>query len=313
MPPSALVVSLLALAVAGAGNWFWPETLPDYFALVWLLALIPPFLLAYYRGWEGAALALAAGMILLIGVEVGGSFLADRQVRWWVVGGVIFVLILVSLGAGLTADKFHRRTTQALELAYADPLTGLPNRRILDLFFKKEFAAARRGGALSIAIFDVDRFKHYNDSRGHSAGDEVLRLVGRILSRNTRAMNLSGRQGGDEFLALLPGERAMGAVHFAERVRAELAQTDLARSEEISVSGGVASYDPAMATPTELLDAADRALYAAKETGGNRIVANAERTDRQEFAGEDVLLLAGDGAVVEATRERGVAEGRPAS
>ena len=75
----------------------FPEQLENYFALLWLLALVPPFLLAYYKGWEGATLALAIGMILLVGVEVGGSYLADREVRWWVVTGVIVVLITVSL------------------------------------------------------------------------------------------------------------------------------------------------------------------------------------------------------------------------
>lgn len=291
VPHSALLLSLLALAVAAAGNFFWPDRLPDYFALLWLLALIPPFLLAYYRGWEGAALALAAGMILLVGVEVGGSYLADRQVRWWIVGAVIVVLITVSLGAGSIADRLHRRTSAALELAYADPLTGLPNRRILDLFFAKEFATAQRGGALSVALFDIDGFKPYNDSKGHSAGDEVLRVVSRVLSSTTRAMNASGRQGGDEFLTLLPGERAIGAYHFAERVREEVERDRLAREEQITVSGGVAAFDPTMAQPRDLLDAADRALYAAKRLGGNRIVVNAEHQSPVEFAGERVLLL----------------------
>lgn len=312
MPLSALLVSVLALAVAAAGNWFWPERLPDYFALLWLLALIPPFLLAYYRGWEGAALALAVGMVLLIGVEVGGSFLTDRSVRWWIVGGVIFVLILVSLGAGFTAEKLHRQTTEALELAYADALTGLPNRRILDLFFRKEFAAAQRGGALSIAVFDIDGFKGYNDTRGHSAGDDALRLVGRVLSRNTRAMNLSGRLGGDEFLSLLPGERAAGAARFAERVRRDLASAELARQERITVSAGVAGYHPALSTTKALLDAADRALYAAKRSGGNATVVNAEHAAPGEFEGEEVTMLDAEGGLHPAERPEDAVEGWPA-
>lgn len=305
---SALLVSVLALGAAAAGNWFWPERLPDYFALLWLLALIPPFLLAYYRGWEGAALAVAAGMVLLIGVEVGGSFLGERSVRWWIVGGVIVVLILVSLGAGLSADRLHRQTNEALELAYADPLTGLPNRRILDLFFHKEFAAAERGGALTIVLFDVDGFKRYNDTRGHSAGDDVLRLVGDSLAGNTRAMNLSGRQGGDEFLALLPGERAMGAVHFAERVRDTVADAPRARDEGISVSAGVAAYDPTMRAPKDLVDAADRALYAAKRLGGDRVVVNADHLAPEEFAGQRVSVLDGTGEVRETPGTIEVAE-----
>lgn len=310
---SALLVSVLALVVAGAGNWFWPERLPDYFALLWLLALIPPFLLAYYRGWEGAALALAAGMVLLIGVEVGGSYLTDRSVRWWTVGGVIVVLLLVSMGVGFIAERLHRETNEALELAYADPLTELPNRRILDLFLHKEFAAAERGGALSIALFDIDDFKRYNDTRGHLAGDEVLQLVGGTLIENTRAANLSGRQGGDEFLALLPGERAMGAARFAERVREAVADAPRARKENVSVSAGVAAYDPTMSTPKDLLDAADRALYAGKRLGGDRVVVNAEHCAPEEFAGERVLVLDGSGEVRETPGVRDLARGGSAT
>ncbi|MFQ5678293.1 MAG: GGDEF domain-containing protein [Gemmatimonadota bacterium] len=277
VPTSALLISMLALGVAAAGNLYWPERLPDSFALLWLLALIPPFLLAYYRGWEGAALALAAGMILLVGVEVGGSYLNDRQVRWWIVSGVIVVLITVSLGAGFIAERLHRQTSEALDLAYADPLTGLPNRRILDMFLHQGFAAAQRGTPFCVVLFDIDGFKGYNDTRGHSAGDEALRLVARTLRANTRAMNTSGRQGGDEFLSLLPGAEATGALVFAERVRSDVADTQLAKEHDITVSGGVAFFDPVMQGAKELLDAADRALYAAKSLGGNRIVLNGER------------------------------------
>lgn len=277
VPVSALVVSVLALVIAGAVNFLWPAVIPEYSALLWLLALIPPFLLAYYRGWEGAALALAAGMVLLIGVEVGGSLLTDRAIRWWIVGGVILVLILVSLGAGLISEKHRRRTSEALHLAYADALTGLPNRRILDMFLWKEFAAARRGASLAIVLFDIDGFKRYNDERGHSAGDEILRLVARVLNHNTRAEDLSGRLAGDEFLALLLGQGVEGAMCFADRICAGLKEARLAREAGVTLSAGVAVFDPSMTAPEKLLDAADRALYAVKNLGGDRVVVNAEK------------------------------------
>lgn len=297
VPVSALLVSILALGVAAGVNFFLPETVPDYFGLLWLLALIPPFLLAYYRGWNGAALALAAGMVLIIGVEVGGSYLHDRQVRWWIVSGVIVVLISVSLGAGAIAERLHRQTTEALGLAYADSLTGLPNRRILDMFLQKTFAAAQRGGSSSIALFDIDGFKGYNDTRGHSAGDEALKLVAQALRANTRAMNTSGRQGGDEFLSLLPDEGVLGCLMFAERVRADVAEAKLAQEQGITISGGVAAFEPSMKEPKELLDAADRALYAAKSLGGNRIVVNGEEISLEEFASPGALVLDGEGRV----------------
>lgn len=299
VPLSALLISILALAIASFVNLFWIESLPEYFALLWVLALIPPFLLAYYRGWEGAALALAAGMILLIGVEVGGSVLTERDIRWWILGGVIVVLILVSLGAGLVTDRLHKRETDALQLAYADPLTGLPNRRILDLFLNKEFAAAQRGAPLSVVTFDIDGFKDFNDARGHTAGDDALRLVGVVLASNTRAMNTSGRLGGDEFLALLPGEPAAGARVFAERVREAVSQATLDRAHDITVSVGVAEYRSEMTTPKELLEAADRALYAAKGEGGDCVVVNGE-AELADVVPPGTLLLDPSGEVATA-------------
>lgn len=272
VPPSALLVSVLALGVAATGNFLWPERLPDVFALLWLLALIPPFLLAYYKGWEGAALALAAGMLLLIGVEVGGSYLADREIRWWVVSGVIVVLIAVSLGAGVITERLHRQASDALDLAFSDALTGLPNRRVLDLFLQKAFSAARRGGELSLVLFDLDDFKRLNDTRGHTAGDEALRAIARVLAANTRASDVSGRLGGDEFLTILPGATASAALAFAERVTHELRIAADDRAEGVTLSIGVASYRPEMQDLQELIDAADQALYQAKASGRGRAI-----------------------------------------
>lgn len=311
VPGSVLAISLLALAIAGAVNLLWPDALPQYSALMWLLALIPPFLLAYYRGWEGAALALAGGMVLLIGVEIGGSYLTDRAIRWWVVGGGIVLLIVVSLGAGTIANSLHRQTSDALRLAYADSLTGLPNRRILGIFLSQHFAAAQRGAELSMALFDIDGFKELNDRRGHSAGDEALLLVGRVLDQHTRSMNISGRHGGDEFLALLPGEPATGAYRYAERVRLAIADLELAHADRLSVSCGVASFRPSVSDPKQLLDAADRALYAAKKLGGNRVVANAAGVEPGTET--PMLVLEEDGEVRKRDGATTIGPGRPST
>jgi diguanylate cyclase (GGDEF)-like protein len=303
VPLSALLVSILALAIASFVNLVWIEQLPNYFALLWVLALIPPFLLAYYRGWEGAALALAAGMILLIGVEVGGSYLTERDVRWYILSGVITGLILVSLGAGVVTERLHKREKDALQLAYEDALTGLPNRRILDLFLGKEFAAAQRGAPLAVVALDIDGFKSFNDTQGHAAGDDALRLVGAALDTNTRAMNTSGRMGGDEFLSLLSGETAAGAYYFAERVRKTVAGATVRKEQHVTVSIGIAEYEPQMADIRGLLEAADRALYASKRLGGDRVVVNGESGLVYVKAG--MLVLGSDGEV---RREQGAEE-----
>jgi diguanylate cyclase (GGDEF)-like protein len=176
------------------------------------------------------------------------------------------------------SDRLHRQAYQALNLAHSDPLTGLPNRRILELFLEKNFQAAKRGRQLSIALFDVDDFKHHNDTGGHSAGDEVLRLIARILNLNTRGADLSGRMGGDEFLAVLGDEDSSGALAFADRILRQL--SSMGEDQKVGLSVGIATCDESMASWDDLLKAADVALYAAKESGGGRAVIHAPAEPR---------------------------------
>ncbi|MFQ5745681.1 MAG: GGDEF domain-containing protein [Gemmatimonadota bacterium] len=271
VPPRALAISVLALLVAGLASLVWPESLELYSSLVWLLALIPCFLLAYHKGWGGAAIGLAGGMALLIGLDAVTVATTGRGVDWRVSGAIAVVLIAVSSGVGIVSELLRREKERALELAYVDPLTGLPNRRVLDYFLGKNFAAARRGQYLSLVLFDADGFKEYNDRHGHRAGDDVLRLIADILARNTRANNVSSRYGGDEFLTLLASEDGGGALVFAERIRAAVAKANLPLGDRLTLSAGIATYDPAMNSMGDLLDAADKALYRAKIGLGNRI------------------------------------------
>ncbi|HEX6938632.1 MAG TPA: sensor domain-containing diguanylate cyclase [Longimicrobiales bacterium] len=154
---------------------------------------------------------------------------------------------------------------QVHALSMTDPLTGLANRRQLERELTREFAAARRGRRLVLVLFDLDGFKTYNDRHGHLAGDEVLRVFGRVLAVETRAMNLAVRYGGDEFLALLTDSDLDGAHVFVERVQ-ERFRDAVAKlgGGELAVSAGVAPYDPTMGSPEDLIAAADRVLYEVK-------------------------------------------------
>lgn len=273
VPPRALLISILALAVAGLSG-FKLGTPAQYFGgLVWVLALIPPFLLAYYRGWAGAAIALAGGMALFMVVEVVVVSITGREIAWPFIALTTITMILVSLGAGALSESLLRQRAQALYLAYGDPLTGLPNRRVLSFSLHKFFAAAQRGRALTVVMLDVDNFKDYNETHGHQAGDEALCAIGSILDRNTRLMNVSGRFGGDEFLALLPGESEAGAMLFASRIREAVEATRMPQGGRCTLSAGIASFEEWMRRQRDLIEAADEALYASKRRGGNQTVA----------------------------------------
>jgi diguanylate cyclase (GGDEF)-like protein len=237
--------------------------------LLWLLALVPAFLLAYYRGWRGVATALAMGMVGLTLSNIG-ALLLGRTPGDGLVIALIVVLLAVSLGVGFLSDLLHEARAQAERLALTDDLTGLANRRQARMVLEREFAAAQRGRSLSVVMFDLDRFKDYNDRHGHRAGDGAVRAFGDALARCTRLMDLSARYGGEEFLSVLSSSGIDGAQAFAERVRLAFAAHP-ENGHGLTVSAGLASYAPTMRSVDDLVVAADTAMYAAKRGGRDRI------------------------------------------
>jgi diguanylate cyclase (GGDEF)-like protein/PAS domain S-box-containing protein len=150
-------------------------------------------------------------------------------------------------------------------LARHDALTGLPNRRTLDEQVPREMSRARRHGlSLSLAIVDIDHFKAYNDGHGHLAGDELLRQCARAWDGELRGSDTIVRYGGEEFLVLLPDTEAEPALEILERLRT-------ATPGGQTCSAGIAVWD-FDGDIDELILAADRALYVAKEGGRDRVV-----------------------------------------
>ncbi len=155
-------------------------------------------------------------------------------------------------------------------MSLTDPLTGLPNRRHLELHLSQELAAARRGRKLSVVLFDLDNFKQYNDTLGHLAGDEVLSAVGDVLAGETRAMNLVARYGGDEFLAVLSDTSVEGARQHADRVAARVAKHPSLGPAGITLSAGVAGFDDRTSSIAELIQAADEDMYRSKASKNSK-------------------------------------------
>lgn len=270
VPARALIYSAVALAGAAWGAVSEPGFLAGYDALLWMLALVPAFLLSYYRGWRGAMYAIGVGMVVLTIVAAIAEPLLGLQVNWVLLFVSVALFVGVGLGLGGLSELLQRERSHALVLAYSDPLTGLPNRRLVEFELEREFSAAQRGRPLTVVLFDLDGFKAYNEGYGHRSGDGALQKIAALLDRNTRKMNLTARHGGDEFVSLLSGEKAVGAQVFAERTRIAVADLPLSNGLKFTVSAGIAAYDPSMRNPGDLIDAADRALGKAKALGGNR-------------------------------------------
>jgi diguanylate cyclase (GGDEF)-like protein len=155
-------------------------------------------------------------------------------------------------------------------LASQDPLTGLLNRRaLMNAFHRERLRALRNRSSITLVICDIDRFKQVNDSYGHGAGDDVIRLVARELQRSSRGSDVVARIGGDEFLVVLPESKSAGAVAFVKRVQKGIQDRNEMCDVPISVSFGIAEMD--LAKPEETAIAmADAALYAAKHEGRDR-------------------------------------------
>jgi len=181
-------------------------------------------------------------------------------------------------------------------LVTIDALTGIANRRHFDRVLDREVRRARREQLpLSLIFLDLDEFKHFNDTYGHSHGDEVLRRVARTLDESfRRGGDLVARYGGEEFAVILPGVDAHRAGLYAERLRRRIWRMAISvgpsqAGERITISGGVAALSPG--TPGRhdtaadaLLRAADQALYKAKCQGRNRIAMSAPATSTGERA-----------------------------
>ncbi|NKI35635.1 GGDEF domain-containing protein [Wenzhouxiangella sp. XN79A] len=177
------------------------------------------------------------------------------------------------VGEGNIEAEYH---SELHEHSIRDALTGLFNRRHAMAVLATETARAQRNAnhRLSVALLDIDFFKPINDEHGHLAGDRVLRQLGERILARIRGGDTAARIGGEEFLVVMPDSGPDDALELAESLRRAVEERpfDLGASDQrITISGGVAVWQPGMDGTSDLLRAADHRLYAAKESGRNRI------------------------------------------
>ena len=188
--------------------------------------------------------------------------------------------LVARVGVGRRMIELHRqieaKNRQLEELALTDPLTGLPNRRAIDIWANRQFsAAARHDFPIWVVMADLDHFKRINDTFGHDAGDEVLKGFSQELKANTRQSNICGRLGGEEFLLILTHVDRKQAEIPIERVRQHFQMQEFSfegKIAKVTASFGVAGFrGSAPSEFSSLLSRADSALYAAKSKGRNRV------------------------------------------
>lgn len=212
-------------------------------------------------------------------IAAGGDDFLIKPVSQIVLGAKMRAMQrLLQMRASMVAltRKLDSTNKELRRISTSDALTGIANRRVFDESIASEWRRARRHASpLALLMCDVDHFKHYNDTYGHRAGDECLRQVAAVLDRHAeRASDIAARYGGEEFAVILPETTLEGALIVAERICESIADLAIPHAASsrgtITLSIGIAVTTPASENlPDELILAADRALYRAKDEGRN--------------------------------------------
>jgi diguanylate cyclase (GGDEF)-like protein len=209
--------------------------------------------------------------------STNGTFVNDQPVRERALKDGDQVRIGRAMLKFLTSDNVEAQYHEEIyRLMTVDGLTQLYNRRFFTESLEREFARSRRyGHPFVLVLLDIDHFKQINDRYGHQAGDTVLRKIGALLGTNIRTNDLAARIGGEEFALILPNTRGLGGHALAEKLRRIVAGETFVHGDDqvlATISLGVAEFSSKLEHSEALIKLADERLYAAKNSGRNRVL-----------------------------------------
>jgi diguanylate cyclase (GGDEF)-like protein len=254
-----------------------------YTETIWFISLLPTFIFAYFFGKKGGIVSVLLSIKVLFLSQLVDYFSFWTVPLTW---QIAFTNVVLGFGIGLLAEKLRQKQA-ALELAIAelnekrkelyhlafyDPLTHLPNRRLFDKYADEFLHYAKEANTVfSIMFLDLDGFKEVNDTLGHEAGDLLLKTVSQRLKECVRSNDIVARVAGDEFIILLPGVSHEQATKIAERVIETLQTPIVIGNSPVSVttSIGISSYPIDGNEVKMLVKKADIAMYQAKRSGKN--------------------------------------------
>jgi diguanylate cyclase (GGDEF)-like protein len=221
----------------------------------------------------GLAAVASLGYLVAVSVPGNGPITSNTVA---IVGINLTALVLLAYVAMVIAREQRRARDAAIRLSTIDSLTGLYNRSFFFAAVDREIArSARSNRGFCLLMMDLDELKPINDKYGHYFGDQVLRGVGEVVRNGVRRIDTAARYGGDEFVALLPETDTTGAHVLAEKVRVGVTELDISVAGvriEASMSVGVVSFPEDGRTSDELMISADKAMYASKRSGKNRVM-----------------------------------------
>ena len=254
--------------------------------------VFPPLLFYLTDLKTGTAVLLFCYLVAVIVFQfpdlplVSAQYDADFKIRFFAALTFESIFCFVLEASRLNARKELMDLAKAHQhAAQTDELTGLSNRRDMQHRLNDEYSRYQRSGHhFSIALIDLDFFKHINDDYGHDAGDQVLREFSQLMQSVIRQADVASRWGGEEFLILLPDTSLLQALTLAERLRLKTSRHEFTFAGEslpVTISAGVCSIAKT-GSINELLKQADLHLYSAKETGRNRIAPRVRTTEETE-------------------------------
>ena len=267
---------ILSLLVFFSGGFESPVAVLFIFYI-----MVAPFLIQRKKAFRSTLIAIILVVVIYFSKE--GLVVSTKGLTFMIAFSII-LLFAFFISAYLSGNlKENEQKIQGLlqktrELSVTDGLTGLYNQSYFFLQLKLQLEKSKRyHSTFSLIMFDLDHFKNYNDSNGHVKGSEALHRVGELMKKVFRSTDILAKYGGDEFVIILPNSDKVGAFLAADRLR-EIVDTETFEGEEhqplggLTLSLGVASYPDHGQSVEEILNRADKALYAAKKTGRNKTV-----------------------------------------
>ena len=258
------LVALVLVALTGVLDYLTGTELK-----LGILYAVPVVLVAWRRSFPSAALVAAAGAIMATAADwYGGKVFSHLYLRLW--GGAMDMIVMLAL-----AWAFHalsEAVRRERRLARTDALTTVANRRgFMEALRSEADRALRYGRPFTVLYMDVDGFKDANDRLGHSEGDTLLRLVGRVMAGEVRATDTVARLGGDEFGVLLPETDGPASAAVAGKIHASLTAAAARSRFPVTFSIGVLTCDRGGVSVDEVMRGADALLYQAKAEGKDTI------------------------------------------
>ena len=272
---SSIIIFLFTVALVIIDTTI-SEYARSHYPFIWSLSLIPIIMIMnMYPKWK---VIIGAGVFysfLKYTTEFGQKINPDNsEINALILGSLINWSITLTIG--YFVNKSYKLFLKVEELTITDSLTGIYNRRYLELFMNKSIPIYKRtNSSLVFMMLDIDHFKKVNDTYGHQCGDEALRHTSSIISNNVRNFDVFVRFGGEEFAVILPNTEVAEGLIIAERIREAVEKSEFIHKKErihFTISIGVSFYNGD--TAEEIIEKADNALYKAKEDGRNQIAIN---------------------------------------